>query len=142
MTDEREPHALALIVCDGIHTDPGTGKKTLLGLFSTVIGPEFPLILQRLCIYAATTECIGKTTIEIRIVDVNEERDPVFAVKAEIDSEDPLTVQDLAFFVQGATFPIAGEYRVQFFAAGTPIMERRLMAMEVKPHTVDGDDHA
>ena len=140
MTEEREPHALALIVCDGVHTDPGTGKKTLLGLFSTLIGPSFPLVLARLCIYAATTECIGKTTFEIRIVDVNEERDPVFAAKGEIECDDPLTVQDLAFFVSGAAFPEAGEYRVQLFAAGTPIMERRLMAMQIQPHSV-GEDH-
>jgi len=141
MAEEREPLGLALVVCDGIHTDPGTGKKTLLGLFSTVVGPQFPLVLQQLFIYAAVTDCLGPTSFEIRIVDVNEERQPVFSGGGAIHCDDPLAVQDFVFYLAGATFPEPGEYRVQLHAGGSPVMERRLMAILVQPETIRGVEY-
>ena len=141
MSEEREPLALALIVCDGVHSDPGSGKKTLLGLFSVVIGPKFPFVVPQICIYAAITECIGPTTINVRIVDANEEREPVVDVDGKVECEDPLAVLDLAFFFGSSSFPEAGEYRVQLFAAGVPIMERRLMAIMVESGLVEGPNN-
>jgi hypothetical protein len=140
MAKEREPYPLALIVCDGIHIDPATGKRTLLGLFSTVVGREFPIHL-RLSVYAALTDCMGTTTVEIRIVDVNEERVPVFVLSGEIEANEPLAVQDLSFFIPLAVFPEPGEYRVQLFAAGIPIMERRLMAVQTPTGPTEEPTH-
>jgi hypothetical protein len=30
------PYALALVICDAIWHDPGTGKRTILGCFSSI----------------------------------------------------------------------------------------------------------
>ena len=42
MPEGNEPVALAMVLCDGIHIDPGTGKRTLLGLFNSACSPELP----------------------------------------------------------------------------------------------------
>jgi hypothetical protein len=44
MTEERKkgplvvnPYPLAMVVCDAIWLDPATGKRTILGCFSTIV---------------------------------------------------------------------------------------------------------
>lgn len=130
MADGREPVVLALTLCDLIYLDPATGKRSLLGLFSVAVGATFPLTLGHMAIHAALTECIGKLLLTLRIVDVNEVRQPVVEVKGDVDSDDPLTVIDLGFVMGPVSFPEPGEYRIQLFCNGTPLMERRLIAMQ------------
>jgi len=38
-----KPQVLAWITCDGVHIDPGSGKQTILGVFSNIRAREFPV---------------------------------------------------------------------------------------------------
>jgi hypothetical protein len=127
MPDGTEPHVLAMVVCDNIHVDPGTGKRTLLGTFSGLFSHRFPTAYPLMAVYVAMTDCRGKFPVLLQIVDVNEERDPVFRIEGEAESTDPLLVMELNFLLGNVVFTQPGEYRVQFFAAGEPLMERRLI---------------
>lgn len=40
---QSKPQVLAWLTCDGVHIDPATGKHTVLGIFSTIRGRQFPL---------------------------------------------------------------------------------------------------
>ena len=129
MSFEAEPVGLSLVVCDNIHIDPGSGKRTLLGTFSSILVESFPAQHHLLCVYAAITECNGKIPVGVRIVDAEGERDPVFVNEGEVECGDPLAVIELNMFCGGIVFPQAGDYRVELYSAGHPILARRLMVL-------------
>jgi hypothetical protein len=134
MADGREPVALAMILCDGIHVDPDNGKRTLLGLFSVVYSPTTPVQMSNFAVYVALTECRGKVPLMLRIYDVDEDREPVVLVEAEFESDDPIGVTEISLNLGRVVFPEYGEYRVTLFSAGTPVIERRMVIMNAPEH--------
>src|SRR4051794_22758554 len=72
------PLVLSMVVCDAAWTDPGTGKRTLLGVFSHSAGPTFPLVLPQLTVYLALTAVRGRAALQLRLVDAEERRPAVF----------------------------------------------------------------
>ena len=69
----------------------------------------------------------GVTPFTIRLVDGEEERPPIFEHQGEINFTDPRMVAELITGMASIEFPEAGEYRLQFFACNTPLMERRIV---------------
>jgi hypothetical protein len=59
-------------------------------------------------------------------VDADEEREPVWTTEGEIGLDHPRIVAEVDLVMKDITFPEAGEYRVQLFAGGELIVERRL----------------
>lgn len=127
MGDGLEPVGLAIVVCDAIHTDPATGKRSLLGLFSVIFGREFPLKVPAMAVYVSLTECRGKFPVILQIIDVNENREAVSRVEGEVEFDNPLGMLEIDFRLGELQFPEPGEYRVQLYAAGEPIIERRIV---------------
>ena len=126
MSDGMQPVGLALIVCDAIYQDQATGKRTLLGTFSAIYAPEFPVIVPSFAVYAVLTDCRGIVPLVVRVVDVNEEREPVATVEETADDPDPLAVVELEFRFTDLEFPAAGEYSVQLLSQGAIVSERRI----------------
>ena len=136
--DPPEPPAypipLAMIVCDGVYVDSASGKKTLLGMFSTIGGVAFPLTLPSLCLYVAMTNGHGKTPFSVRLVDVDEERPPVLDVNGTWDFADPRIVLEVVNLFGNLVFPEPDEYRFQLLAGTTLLLERRILV-----HSLAGD---
>ena len=40
---QSKPQVLVWLTCDGVHIDPGTGKHTILGVFSNIHARQFPV---------------------------------------------------------------------------------------------------
>ena len=123
------PHPLALVVCDAVWTDPATGKRTILGTFTSVAvaGGRFPAAHPGVAVYAALTGLRpGPALIQVQSVDADAARDPVFRVDTVADVPGPLTVVEWAAAAPQVVFPAAGQYRVQLLADGALIAERRL----------------
>jgi hypothetical protein len=129
MAEGLVPVALAMVVCDAIHIDPATGKRFLLGTLWSFVSREFPLVVPSLAVYVVLTECRGSFPVVLQMIDVNEERDPVFRLEGEIPSTDPLIELEVDFRPGSFQIPEPGEYRLQLYAAGAPIIERRIMAV-------------
>jgi hypothetical protein len=120
------PYALAIGICDSIHRDRSTGKRYILGCFSALQAIEFPAVQPTLCIYVDLTNGRGQVPVRVQIVDAVEEREPIWMVESVVDFSDPRSVAEMDFMTGNVTFPDAGEYRVQVFAAGQFVIERRL----------------
>jgi hypothetical protein len=136
----QPPLALAMVMCDEVWTDPNTGKKTILGTFSSLFGTPFPLRLNQLSAYIALTDAQGKMSFAVRIIDVDEERPPVHEMATEIDFLDPLAVVEGTLRFRNVTFPAPGEYRLQLFCADELVIERRLVVLgpdDLKPEEDD-----
>jgi hypothetical protein len=124
------PLALALVIADAIWMDPGTGKKTIIGTFSAIYGREFPLPLGSLGIYVALTDARGKIALQLRLIDVDELQDaPVWKQDFPVEFEDPTSILELQINTSEVVFPASGEYRLQLFADGELIIERRIVVM-------------
>lgn len=121
------PYALAIGVCDLIYRDRGTGKRFILGCFSALHAVEFPAIHPALGIYVDLTNGRGQVTVKVQIVDTDGEREPIWIGESEVNFVDPRMVAEIDMMVGGLRFPEPGEYRVQVYAAGDFVIERRLL---------------
>jgi hypothetical protein len=121
------PFPLAMVVCDGIHRDPGTGKLTLLGCFSVIGVAELPAVHESMGLYIELTNGRGKVPFLCRLVDANEDLEPLWEHKDEIEIEDPRVVLQIALPIQNVLFSQAGEYRIQLYACNEFLMERRVL---------------
>jgi hypothetical protein len=130
------PYPLAMVVCDNIHRDPGTGKPFLLGCFSVIHAKEFPAIHPLLALYVSVTNGRGTVPFKVQLVDANEERDPIWVVEDEVEFADPRMVVDIYFLLCNLTFVEPGEYRFQLFASNEFLMERRVLVAQVEQDQV------
>ena len=118
-----------MVLCDGLHQDPGTGKITLLGLCSGIAARDFPCVHSHLWVYVELTDGRGSTELKYVLVDSDEQREPIFVAQATVDFQDPRAVVYSMLRIGNITFPEPGEYRVQLFAHEQPLMERRILLM-------------
>ncbi len=124
--DKQPPLALVLLAAEAVHLDESRQKHYILGTFSTIAGRQFPLVYPLLTCYAELTDGHGETEVEIRFVDVDEEREAVFSHKVTIQFSDPLLVAQFVFRANGLVIPEPGEYRLQLWAASHLLLERRI----------------
>src|SRR6187399_925453 len=54
---QSKPQLLAWLTCDGVHIDPGSGKHTVLGVFSNIHGERFPLVHPLMFWFLTITDC-------------------------------------------------------------------------------------
>ena len=131
-----EPYCLSMLLCDGVHHDPGTGKFFVLGTFSTFSAKAFPAKI-RFCTYFAITDGLGAITIRLQLVSaagepidaLNEESDPnrIFMLKVEKTFDNPLAVMEGVFGVE-TVLPTPGLYHCELWGNSEVLMSRRLTA--------------
>ncbi len=121
-----DPDVLSLIVCDQIITDRLTGKVSLIGMFSAIHSPRFPVMHPQVCVHVSLTDGRGKTPLTIRIVDANEARKPLVEGKGTVEFKDPRMIANLALQFHGLRFPEPGQYRVQIWSGSSLLREARL----------------
>jgi hypothetical protein len=127
------PYPLAIVICDALHMDPATGKKTILGTFTAFQSTVFPFKSGQMVVYLALTDGRGKIPFELRLVRVdNEDGDQpaIFTATGELECIDPLAVMEIGLGMKGIEFPSPGEYRFQFYACGDFVIERRLVVID------------
>lgn len=121
------PYCLALVICDSVHQDPGTGKWTILGTFSNVWADSFPVCVQ-FCVYMALTESDSDLHIALKLSHQNDAPGSTDRILYEMTFpiEHPLAVLEGAccFDVE---FGQAGTYHLELWSRDEHLMSRRLM---------------
>ena len=125
--EQIPPELLALVVADGVHHDDVTGKLFLLGTRSVIVAKSFPLEHPRLVAYVALVNGRGEVRIRVRVIDVDEEREPVVSDEAAVVFPSPLTELEVVFEFTDLIFPEDGEYRVQLYAGECLLREKRVV---------------
>jgi len=92
----------------------------------------FPWSHPGITVYAALTDGRGETAIQVRLIDVDEIREPVWENQTEVTFPDPITEVELLGVLDEIVFPEPGEYRLKLFAAGQLLRERRLMVIALE----------
>ncbi len=131
-TSFLRPDVLSLLVCDQILIDRLTGKTSLIGMFSTIGAPRYPVRHPQLCVFASLTDGRGKTPLELAIVDAEDARPPIVSGTATVEFKDPRAVACLNLHFNGLVFPEPGGYRVQLKCHGELLREARLYLSKIR----------
>jgi len=134
------PIVLTLLLCEKVIVDARTQQYSLVGLVSNVNATRFPVRSPSLCIYTEVTGGHGVTPMSVRIVDVDEKRDPVVKLDLEVNLEDPLAVTQVVFGMPRLVFPVAGDYRLQAISGGTRLLEKRIILREATGSPLPGEE--
>ena len=130
-----EPYCLAMVLCDHVHRDVGTGKFTLLGTFSTFMAKEYPASVQ-FTVYFSVTDGIGDMDIWLKIVDARTGLDEseyhgftLETPRMACHFPNPLAVVEGVIGIQ-AELEKPGLYHCELFANNALLMSRRLLAQQ------------
>ena len=135
MTHVQVPVSQAMILCDGVHMDPSTGKFFLMGTVDAVRAKEFPATVGLLCVYVCLTDGMGLVDLRFQVVDAAEEREPIHCEDSKVPWASPLQVIQQVFILPGLTFPEAGAYNFQVKSGDSLIIERRLVVQGLEKPT-------
>lgn len=108
-------------MCDGVHMDPGTGKHTILGVFSNIRGRQFPLTHPYMVWFITLTDvAAGKHRAKISLG--KEPTQMTALIDREFASESPLHRINLINEIGNLTFPQPGEYSILIEVDDDPIL--------------------
>jgi hypothetical protein len=120
------PTAVAMLICDHVWKDPCDGKTTIIGTFSTLNADRFPFRHPLVAVYLALTNGHGQVPVTLRLVDVDDQFDPIFELNKAFEFKDPHVLFEEGIEISHVLFPRPGEHRLQLLAHGQLLIERRL----------------
>ena len=126
---ERMPEVLAMILCDQVIRDVGTGKVTVVGSFSSVTADAFPTYHPHMAVYVALTDGEGDYAGRLRFVHAETEEE-LMHTDGAFALSDPLQVAELQFNIPALPLPHAGKYRMDFFCDGQLLKSRWFQARQ------------
>jgi hypothetical protein len=122
---QSKPQLLAWITCDGVHIDPGSGKHTLLGVFSNIKARRFPVVHPKMMWFLTLTDvAVGKHMIRISF-GLNLDS-PKELVAREFESQSPLQRINLINEIRNLGFEKAGDYSIIIEVDDEPILATSL----------------
>ena len=108
---QSKPQLLTWITCDGVHIDPGSGKHTILGIFSNIRARQFPVVHPLMLWFLTLTDCTpGQHTMKVSIG-----LDPTNMLKVSerpFESHSPMQRINLINELRNCSFPQAGDYNI------------------------------
>jgi len=118
---QAKPQLLVWLTCDGVHIDPGTGKHTILGVFSNIKGRSFPVVHPYMVWFMTLTDVpTGKHRIKISMG-----LDPTRMgelIHREFESQSPLHRINLINELRNLTFQQPGDYSILIEVDDEPIL--------------------
>lgn len=130
-TSKPLPDLLTLLVCEKTIRDGATGQVSVIGILSHVTCSSFPAKLPAFVVFMEFTGGHGPVPLKIRIADADDQHPPLCDVEVGMEMHNPLLVVQIPFTMANVTFPSPGQYRVQVYAHGTLLRERRITLVPV-----------
>jgi hypothetical protein len=108
---QSKPQLLAWVTCDGVHIDPGSGKHTLLGIFSNIQARQFPVVHPFMIWFLTITDCAaGKHKVKISMGLTNNPQQVL--LERPFESASPIHRINLINEIRNLSFPAAGDYSI------------------------------
>src|SRR5437764_10738288 len=80
-----------------------------------------------LAVYASMIDGRGETPMRLRMIDVDEAREPVLEFETAVNFLDPTEEVEMVFRLVDLVFPEPGDYRLQMYGADQFLRERRFL---------------
>ena len=122
---QSKPQLLAWLTCDGVHIDPGSGKHTILGVFSNINARHFPVTHPFMVWFLTLTDCspgqhqmrlsmgLGPTQMQVLL-------------DRPFESQSPLHRINLINEIRNLTFSEAGDYSILVEVDEEPLLATNL----------------
>jgi hypothetical protein len=108
---QSKPQLLAWLTCDGVHIDPGSGKHTILGIFSNIQARQFP-VTHPFMIWFLTISDVSPGQHALKISMGVEGTVPQQLLERPFESQSPLHRINLINEIRNLSFPGPGEYEL------------------------------
>lgn len=118
---QSKPQVLAWLTCDGVHVDPGTGKHTILGVFSNIRGRQFP-VAHPFMVWFLTLSDVPAGAHKIKIsmgIDATQLQ-PL--IDRTFESQSPLQRINLINEIRNLSFPRPGDYSILIEVDDEPLL--------------------
>ncbi len=120
-----KPQLLAWLTCDGVHIDPGSGKHTILGIFSNIQARDFPVTHPFMIWFLTLTDCsVGEH--KLRISMGLDDATPTPLLERPFESQSPLHRLNLINEIRNLSFPRPGEYSLLIEVDDEPLLATSL----------------
>ena len=120
-----KPQLLAWVTCDGVHIDPGSGKHTLLGVFSNISARQFPVTHPFMIWFLTLSDCTpGEHKIRVSLgLDAT---NPQPLIERSFAAQSPLHRINLINEIRNLTFPAPGDYSIMIDVDDEPLLATSL----------------
>jgi hypothetical protein len=122
---QSKPQLLAWLTCDGVHIDPGSGKHTILGIFSNIQARQVPVTHPFMIWFLTITDCsAGAHKLKISMGTGPTAMQPL--LERPFESQSPLHRINLINEIRNLTFPAAADYELLIEIDDEPILATNL----------------
>lgn len=118
---QSKPQVLAWLTCDGVHIDPGSGKHTILGIFSNIRGRKFP-ITHPFMVWFLTLADVPAGSHKIRISMGTNPAQLTPLIERPFDSQGPLQRINLINEIRNLSFASPGDYSLLIEVDEEPLL--------------------
>lgn len=116
-----KPQLLSWLTCDAVHSDPATGKHTILGVFSNIRAARFPVVHPSMVWFLALTGCAaGEHHLHISMGPSASSTKELLV--RPFASQGPQHRINIINEIRGLSFPKAGDYAVVIKIDDTPLL--------------------
>jgi hypothetical protein len=113
------------MICDGVHIDPGSGKHTILGVFSNIKAMRFPVTHPFMVWFMTLTDC-SPGGHRLRISMGLDPTSPTPLIERPFESQSPLHRINLINEIRNLTFPQPGDYAILIEIDDEPLLATNL----------------
>jgi hypothetical protein len=124
------PEPVTIAVCDAVHLDPTTKRKTLVDVYPHVVADSFPHAMPAVWLYVPFTGAQGIVELAVRVRDGEA---VLFQAGGKVTCGDPNSNYELTVPVSGLTFASAGAYVIEALADGVAFARRELRVIAKEP---------
>ena len=122
---QSKPQLLAWLNCDGVHIDPGSGKHTILGVFSNINARHFPVTHPFMIWFLTLTDC-SPGSHSLRLSMGLDPTKMQVLMDRPFESQSPLHRINLINEIRNLGFPAAGDYSILVEVDEEPLLATNL----------------
>ena len=122
---QSKPQLLAWLTCDGVHIDPGSGKHTILGVFSNINARHFPVTHPFMIWFLTLTDCSPGSHSLRHSMGLDPTKMQVL-MDRPFESQSPLHRINLINEIRNLGFPAAGDYSILVEVDEEPLLATNL----------------
>ena len=127
MSNNEAPVCVAVILCNDVIEDKRTSNKSLIGIFNAIAAPQLPVTHPKMNVLASITNAIGEIPITL-VIRTPSGRD-VMKVEGSVPIQDPLSVMDVVFELNGIPIEELGTYMVDILSGNHYLGGRRFQVI-------------
>lgn len=119
------PSTRGVIICD-FCVGYSNGTVDLYGVFNRITSPVFPIVRDRICVYAQLSDSEGDVPFYVNLRDAADDRLVFTSQPQVLHFEDRLSVTHMAYTIEDCRIPRAGVYLIELLCNNELVADTRV----------------